>query len=162
MRRQSGGLAVVLTVIAAFAGGFVAQSLMGGRTARAQEAAAPTVMKAGAFVVVDAQGRERGRLAVQDDGVGLTLSDAEGRRRLALGSPSVADPERVRWVLSLYDRKGTYRVLLAAREDGEGNSGQEIHGRLRPGVLGALGSGSGVPLCRPGVLQWAAWAPGTG
>lgn len=103
----------------------VAALLVGGAfyygSARGEaRAAAPEVVRAEAFVLVDADGRERGMLGIVDGGVGLVLKDAEGRRRLALGSPSLSDPEGIRWTLTLHDQQGTYRVIVAAREDGQG------------------------------------------
>jgi hypothetical protein len=148
MAAQRGGLVVVLGLLAAFAGGFVAQVAVGGRPAAAQDAQAPAAVQARAFAVVDADGRERGRLGLTDDGgVGLTLSDAEGRRRLALGSPTLADPAKVRWVLSLWDDKGTYRVLIAARDDGAGAGFGvwDANGTARFG-LGAAPNGGGFSI----------------
>jgi hypothetical protein len=148
MAVRKGGALLVLTVISAFAGGFAAQLPLGRATARAQEADTAPVLRAGAFVVVDAQGRERATLGMGDDGgIGMILKDVEGRRRLALGSPEAADPEKLRWVLSLHDEKGTYRVLVAARDDGQG-CGLGLwdeNGTARFG-LGAAATGGGFSL----------------
>jgi hypothetical protein len=109
---------------------------------------APAALRAQTFVIVDAEGQERGTLGVAEDGgVGLALKDVEGRRRLALGSPRLADPDRMRWVLSLYDEKGVYRLLVAARDDGQG-CGLGLwdgNGTARFG-LGAAAAGGGFSL----------------
>ncbi len=78
------------------------------------------VLRVQKLVLVDAQGNERGSLGVQKDGVGLVLNDAKGRRRLAIGSPTAADPEGTRWVIMFADEKGKDRLLLAVSDNGEG------------------------------------------
>jgi hypothetical protein len=151
-----------LALIAAFAGGFAAQVVVGARPVAAQEQQAPAEVRAQAFAVVDADGRDRGRLGLAEDGgVGLTLSDAEGRRRLALGSPTMADPAKVRWVLSLWDQKGTYRVLIAARDDGAGAGlgVWDANGTARFG-LGAAAEGGGFSLRDAAGVERAAMGEG--
>jgi hypothetical protein len=94
----------VLLVAAVVAGGV---ALLGGRADAQPDKAA---VKATAFIVVDDKGKERARLAMDADGVGLTLLDGRGKEaaavQVARGRPALVlraddgDSEAVLGVLS--------------------------------------------------------------
>jgi hypothetical protein len=95
----------VLLAAAVVAGGV---ALLGGRADAQPDKAA--VVKATAFIVVDEKGQERARLAMDADGVGLTMLDGKGKEaaavQVARGRPAIVlradegDSEAVLGVLS--------------------------------------------------------------
>ena len=75
--------------------------------ARADE---PNVVRAQAFVLVDAAGKEWGRFAVAPQGLaGLTVLDEEGKERVRVG----ALEEPVGWGVRAYDEDGHNRATFA-------------------------------------------------
>jgi hypothetical protein len=103
--------ATALMVLAAFAGGFTAQALLGGRTAAAQEGG--QVIRARAFVLVDELGRERGSVALGPHlGASFTVLDDKGMRRLRIGELD----DRAGWGLRVYDREGHNRMTAGLWE----------------------------------------------
>ena len=64
------------------------------------------VVRAGAFVLVDDQGRERAQLGMGSDGPALELYDAQGKVRIGL---SLIDDEPG---LALLDAQGKSRIRL--------------------------------------------------
>lgn len=95
---------------AAFLGGAFAEWIFGGSgEACAAQAGGSRVVRAQAFVLVDAAGREWGRLAVVPGGGGrLSVLDQEGKERLRVGS--VEEPAG--WGLRAYDEDGQNRIIV--------------------------------------------------
>jgi hypothetical protein len=88
-------------VSAAFAGGFVAQVLVGGPPAHAQEAA-HRQLRVRRLVVVDERGTERAVLAAEPEGAGLVIKDGSGNPRMRLG---MLPADQVGIVLTAADQK---------------------------------------------------------
>jgi hypothetical protein len=94
-------------VLAAFGGGFAAQTMLGTSVAHAQERG--DVVRATAFVLVDDEGRERGSFSLVGGMVpAFTVLDAEGLRRLLLGELEDGSG----WGLRAYDEEGVNRMTV--------------------------------------------------
>jgi len=135
---------------AAFLGGAVAQWVMSGRAAYAQEkapaaqAAGAPVITAQAVRIVDAEGRERILLGVGPDGPGIVLKDAEDHPGIALSSTGGEEPY---WLLAFMDKEGQDRFACGVRLDGKasGMNLTDAKGVMRV-ALGASEEGSGLAL----------------
>lgn len=144
------GLAVASMVLAAFAGGFLAQWLAGARTAHAQEVPAPE-LRVQRLVIVDPAGAERAVIGVEGaegEGVALHLNDREGRERVLLGSWGLqGPPEQGYWTIAFKDADGVNRIGWGARDDGLGCGGHmtDAEGVMRLGI-GAAENGTGISL----------------
>lgn len=112
-------ISFVAMLAASFLGGAAYQALLGAsRAAWAQQPppagqtappAAPAMVRARAFSLVDADGNERARIgSVPGGGTGLVLLDSAGRPRVALG----CDAEGAVTGLTLMDPNGKDRALL--------------------------------------------------
>ncbi len=116
--------------------GLWAMALMHGLpAARAQTSAIPDVIKAHKFELIDAQGKARAKLYIDEYGPVLALNDAKGKHRAVLyidsfGGTDLAinnangEPRAVLKVLGgspeliLYDANGNYGVVLDIRKHG--------------------------------------------
>jgi hypothetical protein len=96
--------------------------LVAGQT-RPASRPAQQVVEAGRFVLVAPDGRERGRLAVEEDGeTGLALLDARGVKRAELGLHSAGSPR-----LRLFDEEGKYRVTLSTAPGESGDIVSDLY-----------------------------------
>lgn len=150
MDGRRGGLAIASMVVAAFTGGFLAQSLVGVRRAHAQNG--PTQeLRLQRLVIVDAAGTERAVLGVEGaggEGVALRLQDQRGRERILLGSYGLeGPPEQGYWTIAFEDAQGVNRIGWGVRDDGLGCGGHmtDAEGVTRLGI-GAAESGTGITL----------------
>lgn len=66
------------------------------------------MVRARAFVLEDAEGNVRARLAQDEESVGLKLYDPQGRIRLEAGIRADDDSPGV----ALYDRQGRFRIAV--------------------------------------------------
>ncbi|MGD8564370.1 MAG: hypothetical protein PVG03_17645 [Desulfarculaceae bacterium] len=100
MKKTQVLLLALVALISGLIGGMAAGQLAGATEEKAQ------VLSAQEFRVVDDQGRIRGMLGVNQQGVSLALYSQKGVHRLAV-QVSGAEPN-----LSLYDDKGKVRAVL--------------------------------------------------
>jgi hypothetical protein len=151
MEARRSGLAVVVVITAAFAGGFVAQVLVGSRTALAQEGA-DRELRVQRLVIVDSRGTERAVLDItgqHEESVGLTMSDPEGRHRVLLGGSGMLAPAAEDyWTLAFIDAAGANRIGWGLRGDGVGCGGHMTgsDGILRLGIGADMEQGTGITL----------------
>lgn len=136
-------LTVVGVLVAAFLGAAGCHGLPHGATAEAQPAALKAV-RTQAVILVDAEGREIGRLGVLPEGLASVLKDEQGRERIRLGNTGGDEPY---WALVFGDAEGHNRFTCGARADGKGSGMgiQDWNGTLRVG-LGAAEYGCGLAL----------------
>jgi hypothetical protein len=170
-------LAVV--VLAAFVGGVFGQCLLGRTPAQARAPDAPNVVRAEAFVLVDADGRGWPRLGMPaPQAPALTVRDAEGRARLRVGA--LTDPagygvnahdaeERTRtsvayWADSIggmrtFDAEGVKRLGIGVGDYGCGMSMVNADGVQRLGAgVGPQGGGDFILHDWEGEVIWrASW-----
>ncbi len=107
---------MLLTVISGLVGGGLADLLFRGLAARAaQTTAAPKVIEAQEFRLVDSTGKQRAVLGLSHTGaLGLWLYDAAGKGRASLGLLGDGKP-----FLSLRDAANKRRVYLSLLDWGE-------------------------------------------
>ena len=113
----------------AFLGGALSHWLLcgGGSGAAKAEEAVAEALRARAFVLVDAEGKERGRLGQAPEGLGLVLKDANARSRLAL---VVSAGDAAQLLASDVQGKPRLAVGVLGREaPGEGNETVGMHVR---------------------------------
>ena len=136
---------MAMGVVAAFAGGAVAQWVLTGCvTPRAQAAAETGAIRTQSVILVDAAGNERGMLGMTANGPALLLKDDQGHPRIMLGNTGGAEAS---WSLELMDAKGGDRFACGVRTD-DSESGMGItdaNGVLRVG-LGCASYGVGLSL----------------
>jgi hypothetical protein len=138
-------------VLAAFAGGFVAQLTVGGRDTHAQEAAHKQ-LRVRQLVLLDDGGRKRAVLAAEPEGVGLVIKDGSGRRLVTMGAIGAAGVEGAG--LTVFGPEGEPRLLVGMLEQpvGWGLRAYDEAGQNRmtagvwPGVISGMRvyDGSGV------------------
>jgi len=97
-------------VLAAFAGGVFGQWLLNGTPAHARTTGARNIVRAEAFVLVDAQGKEWAQLGMpNEDMPALTVRDAAGKARLLVGA--LAEPAG--YGMNAYDAEERMRTSVA-------------------------------------------------
>ena len=107
-----------LAVVMVLAVGLLAAAWLATETAGpalAEEAAKPSqVIRATAFVLVDDEGRERGKLEASIDGPVLALTNEKGKTRVKLAAPTT--PFGSETSLTLYDENGKFRAGLTVEK----------------------------------------------
>ncbi|MGD2175188.1 MAG: hypothetical protein PVJ27_07280 [Candidatus Brocadiaceae bacterium] len=136
--------------VGAFLGGLAAEAFLGGIIGDAQAADARNVVRAEAFVLVDAQGREWARLGLPTEGAAaLTVLDADGRARVEVGA--LAEPAG--YGVNAYDAEGRMRTAVAHWDDDvSGIRTFDAEGVKRVG-LGAGNSGCGLSMVNANGVQ---------
>jgi len=144
MARRRGVLLVVGMLAMSFAGGMLANLLVGGSVAVAQVDVLP--MRVQSVTIVDAGGRDRGTFGMLADGPGLTMQDEEGRTRAILGY--IKEGDQGLWGVRFLDAGGVSRIGWNLRADGRGAGGhmQNSKGVLLVGFGADEVAGTGLTL----------------
>ena len=141
MARQGRSLTIVGVLVAAFLGGAGCHLLFDGAAARAADQG--RTVRAEAFVLVDAEGKEWARLGMPaKDMAALTVLDKKGKARLRVG----ALEEPAGYGMSAYDAEGRMRTTIAHwADDIAGMRMFDAQGTKRIG-LGLADFGCGLSL----------------
>ncbi len=145
MERRSWLMAVGI-LAAAFLGGATVQFLAGGAV-HAQDAG--QVIRATAFVLVDAGGAELAALRTSEDGPLLTMNGPDGQEMAAMGAVRMPHtPETVSWGMLLRDEEDRVRFIVGRAGDGGGGLAcWDEAGTMRLALGGGtLERGSGLAL----------------
>lgn len=119
MKGRMGWAVGASMVLAAFGGGFFAQVVLGGRAVHAQGEG--QVVRATAFVLVNAEGTELAALRPSADGPQLTMKGPGGHEMAVMGAVRMPHtPEAVSWGMLLRDEEDRDRFVVGRAGDGGG------------------------------------------